>query len=196
MPGEGETQELISRACQVGGACVNFLFFSIIHTAIRNVLSERMLFVAISFSELWLLFQLHCLLELTLAGNLKCTSWHWGQLFLWQSISSLQSFTLKLAIQHSQINTPLYNVKLSLHSLPIDAPLTISQKRYKHTVEALVSGHPRDAKKVFVTGAGHLREFKNTEFVWELRKTHFVKVAISRAFRLRERPLGEHPLYS
>ena len=92
------------------------------------------------------------------------------------------------------INTPLYNDKLSLHSLPIDAPLTISQKRYKHTVEALVSGHPRDAKKVFVTGAGHLREFKNTEFVWELRKTHFVKVAISRAFQLRERPLGEHPM--
>ena len=26
------------------------------------------------------------------------------------------------------------------------------------TVEALVSRHPWDAKKVFVTGAGHLRE--------------------------------------
>ena len=27
------------------------------------------------------------------------------------------------------------------------------------TVEALVSGHPRDAKKVSVTGAGRLREW-------------------------------------
>ena len=104
-------------------------------------------------------------------------------LFLWQSISSLQSFTLKLATQHFQINTPLYNVKLVLHSLLIDAPLTMSQQCYIHTVEALVSGHPRDAKKVFVTGAGHLQEFKITKFVWELRKTHFVKVAVSRAFR-------------
>ena len=32
-------------------------------------------------------------------------------------------------------------------------------------------GHPRDAKKVPVTGAGRLRQCKNTEFVWELRKT-------------------------
>ena len=32
-------------------------------------------------------------------------------------------------------------------------------------------GHPRDAKKVPVTGAARLRECKNTEFVWELRKT-------------------------
>ena len=32
-------------------------------------------------------------------------------------------------------------------------------------------GHPRDAKKVPLTGAGHLQECKNTEFVWELRKT-------------------------
>ena len=28
-----------------------------------------------------------------------------------------------------------------------------------YTVEALVSGHPRDAKKVSVTGAGRLREW-------------------------------------
>ena len=41
------------------------------------------------------------------------------------------------------------------------------------TVEALVSGHPRDAKKVSVTEAGRLRECKNTEFVWELRKEAF-----------------------
>ena len=54
----------------------------------------------------------------------------------------------------------------------------MSQQCYIHTVEALVSGHPRDAKNVFVTGAGHLREFENTEFVWELRKMHFAKAAI------------------
>ena len=35
-------------------------------------------------------------------------------------------------------------------------------------VEALVSGHPRDNKKVSVTDC--LRECKNTEFVWGLRK--------------------------
>ena len=59
----------------------------------------------------------------------------------------------------------------------------MSQQCYIHTVEALVSRHPRDAKKVFVTGAGHLQEFKITKFVGELRKTHFVKVAVSRTFR-------------
>ena len=40
-------------------------------------------------------------------------------------------------------------------------------------VEALVSGHPRVAKMVPITGAGRLRECKNTKFVWELRKTGF-----------------------
>ena len=33
------------------------------------------------------------------------------------------------------------------------------------TLEAPVSGHPRDGKKVPVNGAGRLRELKNTEFV-------------------------------
>ena len=54
-----------------------------------------------------------------------------------------------------------------------------------YTVEAVVSGHPRDgghprnggyprvAKKVSVTGAGRLWECQNTVFVWELRKTGF-----------------------
>ena len=28
-----------------------------------------------------------------------------------------------------------------------------------YTVEALVSGNPRDAKKVSITGAGHVREW-------------------------------------
>ena len=57
--------------------------------------------------------------------------------------------------------------------------------------------HPRDAKKVPVTGAGgRLQEWKNTEFVWEFRKTcFFVKAAVGRAIRLRECSLGELPLY-
>ena len=42
-----------------------------------------------------------------------------------------------------------------------------------NTVEAVVRGHPRTAKKVSVTGAGSLRECQNTAFVWELRKTAF-----------------------
>ena len=36
-----------------------------------------------------------------------------------------------------------------------------------------MSGHPREAKKFSITGAGCLRECQNTEFVWELRKTAF-----------------------
>ena len=35
----------------------------------------------------------------------------------------------------------------------------------QNTVEALVSGHHRDAKKVSITKAGRLRECENTEFV-------------------------------
>ena len=34
--------------------------------------------------------------------------------------------------------------------------------------EALISGHPRDAKKVTETGADRLGECENTEFVSEL----------------------------
>ena len=47
------------------------------------------------------------------------------------------------------------------------------KKNRNNTMEALVSGHPREVKKVSITGAGRLRECKNTEFVWELRKTGF-----------------------
>ena len=52
------------------------------------------------------------------------------------------------------------------------ATVTIkSTQRKNDTVEILVSGHPRDARKVSVTaGAGRLRECKNTEFVWEFGK--------------------------
>ena len=37
------------------------------------------------------------------------------------------------------------------------------------TVDTVVSGHPRDAKKV----SGHLREYEDIEFVLELTKTGF-----------------------
>ena len=52
------------------------------------------------------------------------------------------------------------------------ATVTIkTTQRKNYTVEILVSGHPRNAKKVSVTtGDGRLRECKNTEFVWELGK--------------------------
>ena len=44
--------------------------------------------------------------------------------------------------------------KLELHSTSLP-----STSVDVYTVEALVSGHPRDAKKVSVTGAGRLREW-------------------------------------
>ena len=42
-----------------------------------------------------------------------------------------------------------------------------------YTVEALISRHPRVAKKVSVAGAGRLWECQNKEFVRELNKTGF-----------------------
>ena len=44
------------------------------------------------------------------------------------------------------------------------------------TVEVLMSGHPQNAKKVSVTKAGCLRGWKNTEFLWELRKIGFCEL--------------------
>ena len=41
------------------------------------------------------------------------------------------------------------------------------------TVEALISRHPWGAKKVSITGAGHLQECENTDFVWEFNKKGF-----------------------
>ena len=38
-----------------------------------------------------------------------------------------------------------------------------------NTVEAPVSGHPREAEKVSPTGAGRLQEYVNTAFVWASR---------------------------
>ena len=44
------------------------------------------------------------------------------------------------------------------------------------TVEALVSGHPRDTKKVSVTGDGRLQECKSNDRVCRvLRNTGFCK---------------------
>ena len=40
-------------------------------------------------------------------------------------------------------------------------------------LDCLYSGSSRNAEKVPVPGAGRLRECKNTEFAWELRKTGF-----------------------
>ena len=41
------------------------------------------------------------------------------------------------------------------------------------TVKAPVSEHPREARIVFVTGAGRLPELVNTKFVWEPGKMGF-----------------------
>ena len=62
--------------------------------------------------------------------------------------------------------------KTNLASLIFHILFILNNKNIRR-VEALVSGHGRDAKKVPVTGAGRLRECKNTEFVWEVRKTRF-----------------------
>ena len=59
------------------------------------------------------------------------------------------------------------------------------------TVETLMNWHRWDGKNLSSTGAGHLWECKNTEFVWELR----IMVAVSRVVRLWECPLAEHPLH-
>ena len=62
----------------------------------------------------------------------------------------------------------------------------------RSTVEGLVSGHPRDVKKVSVTGAGRLREInvKIQSLYVSCGKRSFVKAAVSRAVRLPECPLG------
>ena len=57
-------------------------------------------------------------------------------------------------------------------------------------------GHPREAKKVSVTGAGRLPKCKNRGFVWDLTKGGFVKVAVRKAVPLRECSSGKLPLYN
>ena len=62
------------------------------------------------------------------------------------------------------------------------------KKNRKNIVEALVSGHPRGVKEVSITGVVRFRESKNTEFVWEMKKTGFRDSG-----RLRKCPLGQLP---
>ena len=47
----------------------------------------------------------------------------------------------------------------------VNGVLYIGHIRMVSQLEAPVSGHPQDGKKVPVNGAGRLRELKNTEFV-------------------------------
>ena len=47
-----------------------------------------------------------------------------------------------------------------------------------------VGGHPWDTKKVSVTGAGDLRECKNTEFVWEFGEIAFCEGGRKKSFLL------------
>ena len=65
--------------------------------------------------------------------------------------------------------TTIYRVKY----LPVIIERDFPQNQEENTVEVLISRHPWYAKKVSVTGAGCLLEFKNTDFVWELRRTGF-----------------------
>ena len=44
---------------------------------------------------------------------------------------------------------------------------TLTQLGQSNTMEALKSRHPRDAKNMSKTRAGHLRECKNTDIIWE-----------------------------
>ena len=64
-----------------------------------------------------------------------------------------------------------------------------------NTEEALVNGHPREAKKVSVTGLAAYGNVKIPSLYGSWEKRHFVKVAVSRAFCLQECPLAELPLY-
>ena len=57
----------------------------------------------------------------------------------------------------------------------------------KSTVEAPVSGHPREAEKVSATGAGRLYGDVQIQSLYELEfKQGFINAAVSRAGRLRE----------
>ena len=60
------------------------------------------------------------------------------------------------------------------------------------TVEAPVSEHPWDAKRVSITGARHSQKCKTTKFVCQLRKTGFCEGGCNNitciAVRLRECP--------
>ena len=55
---------------------------------------------------------------------------------------------------------------------------------------------PSGSDKGSVIGAGRLRKSKNTEFVWDLSKGGFVKVAVRKAVPLRECSLRELPQHN
>ena len=79
------------------------------------------------------------------------------------SVGLFSSFPF-LSMSHS------FSVSLFFHfSLSFLCPIQFHFRSficmvYLITVEALVSGHPRDAKGLSATGAGRLRKCKNTEF--------------------------------
>ena len=64
---------------------------------------------------------------------------------------------------------------IKFSNLLIPTPVALNMSKIFNTVEAFVSGHPLDAKKVYVTGGGHLRgnvKIK-TDIVWKLKVTGF-----------------------
>ena len=64
---------------------------------------------------------------------------------------------------------------MKFSNLLITTPVALNMSKIFNTVEALVSGHPLDAKEVYVTGAGRLRgnvKIK-TDNVWKLKVTWF-----------------------
>lgn len=75
----------------------------------------------------------------------------------------------------------------------LDVILIVSRLNSKgSTVEALVSGHPQGARKVSLTGA---YEKVKIQSLYGTLKGSFDWVAVSRAVRLGECPLGKHRLY-
>ena len=68
--------------------------------------------------------------------------------------------------------------------------------QFANTVEAPISGHPREAEIVSATGVGRLWKCVLVQSLYELDlKQGFVKAAVSRAARLRECSLTELRLY-
>ena len=64
---------------------------------------------------------------------------------------------------------------IKFSNLLIPTPVALNMSKIINTVEALVSGHPRDAKEVSVTEADRLRgNFKiQTDIVWKFKVTWF-----------------------
>ena len=64
---------------------------------------------------------------------------------------------------------------IKFSNLLITTPVALNMSKIFNTVEALVNGHPLDAKKVYVTGAGRLRGNVKirTDIVWKLKVTWF-----------------------